>query len=479
MPECSDPRTRPLSRLVDLALNRPVSASSVQREEFPAGAANDGDSTTRWSSGWLDGQWWQVDLGGSPTIDRVEINWEGAYASRYRILTSTDGTTFSLAASEQIVAAGLRTTTFSPREARYVRLEADQRATSFGVSFFDFRVFGFSAPPPQDTSPPDTAITSGPTGTTTSTSASFQFNATEPGSTFQCRLDNGTWSDCTSPKDHTNLTTGNHTFEVRATDPAGNTDQTPATRTWTINPPAQPSGDLALNRPVSASSVQREEFPAGAANDGDSTTRWSSGWLDGQWWQVDLGGSPTIDRVEINWEGAYASRYRILTSTDGTTFSLAASEQIVAAGLRTTTFSPREARYVRLEADQRATSFGVSFFDFRVFGFSAPPPQDTSPPDTAITSGPTGTTTSTSASFQFNATEPGSTFQCRLDNGTWSDCTSPKDHTNLTTGNHTFEVRATDPAGNTDQTPATRTWTINRRPLRPARTGQPSSARTG
>jgi hypothetical protein len=85
-----------------------------------------------------------------------------------------------------------------------------------------------------DTTPPDTTITSGPTNPTSSTSASFAFTSSESGSTFECRIDAGSWSTCTSPKSYSSLSTGSHTFDVRATDAASNTDPTPASQTWTI-----------------------------------------------------------------------------------------------------------------------------------------------------------------------------------------------------------------------------------------------------
>jgi myo-inositol-hexaphosphate 3-phosphohydrolase len=85
-----------------------------------------------------------------------------------------------------------------------------------------------------DTTPPQTTITSEPP-TSTSTSASFTFSSSEEtGSTFQCMLDDAPYASCTSPKAYTGLTTGSHTFQVRATDAAGNTDASPASRTWTI-----------------------------------------------------------------------------------------------------------------------------------------------------------------------------------------------------------------------------------------------------
>jgi len=88
----------------------------------------------------------------------------------------------------------------------------------------------------QDTTPPDTTITSGPASgsSTTSTSASFSFSSSENGSTFQCMLDGAAWSACTSPQSYSSLATGSHTFAVRAIDAAGNVDPTPASVTWTV-----------------------------------------------------------------------------------------------------------------------------------------------------------------------------------------------------------------------------------------------------
>jgi hypothetical protein len=85
-----------------------------------------------------------------------------------------------------------------------------------------------------DTTPPETAIASGPSGTVTATTAAFAFSSSETGSSFECRLDAAAWASCTSPMSYSFLAAGNHTFDVRATDAACNTDPTPATRTWTI-----------------------------------------------------------------------------------------------------------------------------------------------------------------------------------------------------------------------------------------------------
>jgi Tol biopolymer transport system component len=85
-----------------------------------------------------------------------------------------------------------------------------------------------------DKSAPDSTIVSGPSGTVSSTSASFSFSSSEPNSTFECSLDGSTFASCTSPKSYSGLADGSHTFEVRAIDAAGNTDASAASSTWMV-----------------------------------------------------------------------------------------------------------------------------------------------------------------------------------------------------------------------------------------------------
>jgi uncharacterized repeat protein (TIGR01451 family) len=97
-----------------------------------------------------------------------------------------------------------------------------------------------------DTTPPETNITSGPSGLVNSNSARFSFSSSEANSTFWCKLDSGTFSACASPKSYSGLANGSHTFTVRANDGAGNADATPATRTWTVDT-AAPGGTVKIN----------------------------------------------------------------------------------------------------------------------------------------------------------------------------------------------------------------------------------------
>src|SRR4029453_13582307 len=86
-----------------------------------------------------------------------------------------------------------------------------------------------------DTAAPDTTIDVWPPDPDSSPNPSFDFSSAESGSTFQCKLDGGGFSSCASPKSYSGLADDSHTFAVRATDPAGNTDSPPASYTWTVN----------------------------------------------------------------------------------------------------------------------------------------------------------------------------------------------------------------------------------------------------
>jgi hypothetical protein len=127
--------------LTNLALGRPVSASSTQLF-FSTGAAVDGDRGTRWSSGWSDNQWFRVDLGASRTVARVILRWEAAYASAYRVEVSADGVSWRRVWSTDAGDGGVDNDTFAPASARYVRMVGVRRATSYGYSFWELEVYG-------------------------------------------------------------------------------------------------------------------------------------------------------------------------------------------------------------------------------------------------------------------------------------------------------------------------------------------------
>jgi hypothetical protein len=93
-----------------------------------------------------------------------------------------------------------------------------------------------SLKPTPDTTPPQTTINFGPSSASTTYNGdpSFSFSSSEPNSTFECKLDSGSWVSCTSPKSYSGLANGEHTFSVRAIDRAGNADASPEIRRWRV-----------------------------------------------------------------------------------------------------------------------------------------------------------------------------------------------------------------------------------------------------
>ncbi len=129
----------------DKAADRLAKASTYHTGVEPWRAV-DGVPDTQWRSAAIDPsvwqQWWQVDLGSSRAVNAVWLNWGTDYASRYRVDTSIDGTTFTAAATVTATEPGLKGAKFDARSARYIRVTGLERATSGGIGFKNAQVFG-------------------------------------------------------------------------------------------------------------------------------------------------------------------------------------------------------------------------------------------------------------------------------------------------------------------------------------------------
>ena len=166
------------------------------------------------ADGWIDGHYYLFDV------------------FVFQILPEGDSLVYSIVTSEDVSESGLG-----------VAVDASGDTYAIDSSGWTMKLV-YTAPP--DTTPPDTQIDSGPTGTITTDRATFTFSGTpaEDTAKIQCHIDNQPFADCTSPKTFTGLTEGSHTASFRAEDAVGNQDQTPATRTFTVDtttPPDNPT----------------------------------------------------------------------------------------------------------------------------------------------------------------------------------------------------------------------------------------------
>jgi outer membrane protein OmpA-like peptidoglycan-associated protein len=294
-----------------------------------------------------------------------------------------------------------------------------------GSHTFDVRaVFGgLSDPTPEsvtwvvDTAAPDTTISSTPPSLSASRSASLPFTGSDGSGTgvasYECQIDGGLWIVCTSPMSLTSLTDGAHTFRVRAIDNVGLVDPTPASYSWTVD--------------ASAPDTTITSAPAA---------------------QV-----------------ATSSASIAFTGTDGSGSGVASYECRLDGGAWTACTSPRSLTGL---ADGSHT-FAVRAID-NVGNTDATPATrtwvvDTAEPDTTIATHPAANEPTNVADFTFSGDDGSgsgiASLECRIDSGAWGACTSPSHVSGLTEGDHTYQVRAIDQAGNVDSTPASFTWHVD------------------
>jgi hypothetical protein len=124
-----------------LSQGKPTTASSTENATFPASAATDGNTGTRWSSAFSDPQWLQVDLGATATISQVVLNWEAAFGKSFQIQTSPDATNWTTIFSTTTGTGGVQTLTVAGT-GRFVRMLGTARGTQFGYSLWEFQVLG-------------------------------------------------------------------------------------------------------------------------------------------------------------------------------------------------------------------------------------------------------------------------------------------------------------------------------------------------
>jgi len=280
-----------------LSANRPVYASSSLGGGTPNLAA-DCLADTRWESVWQkDPQWIYLDLGKTADVSSVEIDWEGAYSTAYKLQVSDDelnwrdvyDTTDGRGGKEKIELE-------TKAQSRYIRLFSTRRSqAAYGISIWEFRVYG----------------------------------------------------------------TG-----------ALNDDPRPAP----VN--------LALNRPVTASSLEIDEhlnrpenerpvpgnYLAENATDGNRNTRWASMFRADSWIYVDLGERKEIGGVRFDWENSYARAYDIQISDDARNWKTI-YRQLDGSGKKEQVDLYAEARYVKMQGLARSNDYGYSLFEFEVPGY--------------------------------------------------------------------------------------------------------------
>jgi fibronectin type 3 domain-containing protein len=259
-----------------------------------------------------------------------------------------------------------------------------------------------------DTTPPTATIGSKPSANSNDVTPTFTFSSSEPtGATFECAVDGGGFSACSSGITLSSLGNGSHTFAVKAIDLAGYHSTTAASYTWTVDT-APPTATI-------------DSMPSANSSDSTPTFTFSSSEPSGATFECSTDG------------GSFTS-----CSTPKTLGSLSEGSHTFAV------------KAIDLAGNH---SSSADSFSWNV---------DTVHPTATIGTKPSSPSNDTAPSFSFSSSEPsGATFECALDGVAFAACSTPKTYTTLVDGSHTFAVKAIDLAGNHSTSPASLTWIVD------------------
>jgi Ca2+-binding RTX toxin-like protein len=356
---------------------------------------------------------------------------------------------------------------------------------------------------------PNTVIDSGPEGLTSLNTPKFTYHSTQEGSTFQCRVDAGTWVSCASTGYTTaKLPEGPHTFEVKAINGAGLEDPTPAKREFNVLGPPDttitfgPEGTTNVKRPTFGYQSNNPQawfeckLDSGSYEPCGPATYES---LEGHPGEVLAEGAHTVSVRAVNQlevadptpavasftVDVTAPKAEITSGPEGPTNEARPTFNFNASGGTVACFLEAEGEPETEEGEPPfepcttsssytpATNLPEGSYEFHLRARDAAMNEtedvrafsvDTTAPETTITSAPATITDDATPTIEFSSSEAESTFQCRYDVEAFRACSGPgatdTPATALADGAHTFQVRAIDAAGNADATPATAAFTL-------------------
>ena len=292
-----------------------------------------------------------------------------------------------------------------------------------------------------DTMPPETLITSGPYGITTTNNATFQWTGSDDVTSIADLVysyylegyDTG-WSPYTpdTRKIYYNLQNGAYTFKVRARDGAGHVDPSPATRSFTVNYTSSPDTTPPDTIIISG--------PNGTVPYDDVVFRWTGS--DNVTPAQYLLCSYYLKGFDSNWSEYTSDTTKIFYDLPNGEYTL----------------------YIRARDEEGNVDPTPATRSFAVNCM----PQDTTPPITTIISGPTGTIDYNTVTFSWTGSDNVTptqylVYSYKLEgyDTVWSQYTSEtsKTYYNLSNGIYFFYVKAQDEAGNISE-PVARLFTV-------------------
>lgn len=339
-------------------------------------------------------------------------------------------------------------------------------------------------------SAPKSKILNGPSALTSETTARFEFECDQAGCTFVCKIDNGDWAACTSPVVYSDLSNGQHVFELRAKGATGIEESSSSSHLWTVDPTAlftvitnkpalvtkENSATIAFEcnqQPCTylctlddqAQATCTSPFVVSGLPDGDHkfsvVAKNSSGVsqtvASSYAWRIDT----TAPNVLVLAKPSSASnqtavKIEFKCSETACSFECNVDDagwQECASPLQLASLADGS-HSVKVRAKDLAGNTGLD--DVSIEWVT-----DTKAPSAVLTATPKTATNDHSATFEFKCDEGQCTFQCRIDETDWVDCTSALSYSDLDDGAHKLEIKALDASGNEQGIPSEFNWTID------------------
>ena len=371
----------------NIALGKPVTASSHENAGTLPEGINDGDLSTRWGSAHKDNEYITIDLQQPCFIDHITLRWEAAYANSFALLiTDTiplSFTPYTLHLTPFTSSGGVQTIELS-QTGRYITLVGLTRATQYGTSLYeleaygmplagdDAALFGMAIYTDRDALTLNEEVLFEVKGynrlgeeitclpTLSAEGATIHGNRLQPTTIGTIRL-TATIGSITASRTfivmESEQITATSVSPKYVTLPLGDTqrftvsaiNQFGITEIETIELyEATTLGDhqfivslggftdtayihvvdfadlnLALGKPTTCSGSENGGTSSDKATDGLLDTRWSSRFQDGEWLVIDLQNTYAVNRVKLYWEAAYATHFDIQLSTDGVQYATA------------------------------------------------------------------------------------------------------------------------------------------------------------
>ncbi|ATB27203.1 discoidin domain-containing protein [Melittangium boletus] len=390
----------------NIALGRPLSASSSLAEYAP-GKAADANTSTYWVAGSASlPQWLKVDLGSPSLVTGVEQNFKDFDTYRFKIEGSPDDKTWTVLLDGSAGLAGQSFARGVSGTYRYVRLTVQSSASAYWASSTEFKVYGFAnlalgRSGRASTVSPGYEITratdSNPTTYWCATSASMpQWMIIDLGGLSDVRRVEQTFVDVDTYQFKVEGSVDQSAWTMLLDKSGGATGQTwgqavngtyrylrltvlsSAAGHWASSQEFRVFGvpierNLALGASGSSSSLAPGYEPAKAL-DGNGASYWcASGPSLPEWLKVDLGHPSLIKRIEQSFVDHDTHRFKLEGSTNNTTWTTLLDKSTGATGKDFVQDVNGTYRYIRLTVYGSAAGHWASSQELKVIGVGSPP----------------------------------------------------------------------------------------------------------